>query len=355
MAHSVSFFAASFLLLASIYTLKGDISLSWSGFVLGTAVGLCGLLRWTSGLQAIVPLGIFSVFLVESWKQKDRQRIKAILLQIAVFPGAGILTFSPQMILWYGLHHRLLIYPFVTDGFSFQQSLTNFINLFIHTNRGLLFWSPYMLIGLVGIFWIKETRLKTILAVYVFVFLVLLGTWSNWYGGGGFGPRFFIEALPIAAIGFVSMFQGKMQNRYWAAGLIIFFFLLVLHQTLLLFTVEQAATLAWIPLNDYFLGKPLGIAYQWNGLVSLLKNPSLLLTPRPFVLPDRQTLLVSLFNGALSLRNVFLPLIAILIIPVGVLLSWITIKNRNHTWIKLTAVILLIWMIVWDFILLSVS
>lgn len=354
MAHSVSFFAAAFLLLSSIKVLNGEIPLKWTGVILGVAVGLCGLVRWTSGLQAIIPLGVFSAFLIESWRQKDHQKIKAILVQIAVFMGIVIVTFSPQMILWYRLHHRLLIYPFVTDGFSLNKLFTNFFNLFIHTNRGLLFWSPYLLIGLIGVFWIKDTRLKAILAIYLLGFSLLLGSWSNWYGGGGFGPRFFIETLPLAAIGFVAIFQGKMQKRYWEISLAIFFILFILHQTILLFTVEQAASLAWISLDDYFLGKPLGIAFQWNGLLNILRDPAILLTPRPFVLPDRQTLLVTLISGTTSLRTTFLPLVAIVIIPAGILISWLVVKNQNQSWIKLTAVILLVWLIIWDIILLSV-
>ena len=355
MAHSVSFFAAAFLLLASVKALNCEIPLKWTGLILGVAVGLCGLLRWTSGLLAIVPLGVFVTFLIESWRLKDKLKIKSIFFQIAVFIGVVIVTFSPQMILWYRLHHRLLIYPFVTDGFSISKAFTNVINLFIHTNRGLLFWSPYLLIGLIGIFWIKDTRLRAILAIYLVGFSLLLGSWSNWYGGGGFGPRFFIETLPIAAIGFVAMFQGKMQKWSWQISLVILFILLIVHQTILLFTVEQAATLAWISLNDYFTGKPIGIAFQWNGLVNILRDPAILLTPRPFVISDRQTLLVTLVSGASSMRTIFLPLVAVLIIPAGILISWLVIKSQNQGWIKLTAVTFLAWMIIWDLVLLTVS
>ena len=74
-------------------------------------------------------------------------------------------------------------------------------------------------------------------------------------------------------------------------------------------------------LDDYIIGKPLGIAFQWNGLINVIRNQAILFTPRPFVLPERQTLLVTLISGATSLRSVFLPLEAILIIPAGFLIS----------------------------------
>jgi hypothetical protein len=354
MAHSTSFFSSAFLLLASILALKGELPLKWTGFVLGVAVGLSGLLRWTNALQAIIPMGVFVILAIDSWKLKDQQQMRAILLQVAVFFGAALLTFTPQMILWYRLHHRFLIYPFVTDGFSLNESLTNIISLFIHTNRGLLFWSPYLLIGLIGIFWLEDHRLRALLAVYLLVFIVLLGSWSNWYGGGGYGPRFFIEALPIAAIGFVALFQRYRKKRYWGVGVSILFILLIIHQIGLLLTVEHAATLAWIPLGDYFTGKPLGISIFWEGLGQIIQNPAILLLPRPYVLPERQTLLVTLVNGTTSLRSLMLPVTALLIVPAGLLLFWFLVKNQNSRWIGFTALALFLWMIVWDIILLSV-
>ena len=91
--------------------------------------------------------------------------------------------------------------------------------------------------------------------------------------------------------------------------------LLSAHQMLLMQSVEHAAEPGWVNLQRYLRGKPLGVHWQMNAALHLLQDPMSLLSPRPYVAQERQTVLVNLLAGVRSLQSYLIPGVAVLLTP----------------------------------------
>jgi hypothetical protein len=72
--------------------------------------------------------------------------------------------------------------------------------LLVSPARGLLVYSPFVLLGFLAV-WRKDSlrRLRLTLAAILLVQLLVYGSFVCWYGGYGFGPRFLLEAMPACA------------------------------------------------------------------------------------------------------------------------------------------------------------
>lgn len=76
--------------------------------------------------------------------------------------------------------------------------------------RGLLFFSPAVLVGLAGfpLVWRAHRRLALTSALIVLGHLVLYGAWYGWDGGHAWGPRFLVPALPFLVLGAGPLLDG---------------------------------------------------------------------------------------------------------------------------------------------------
>jgi len=149
---------------------------------------------------------------------------------------------------------------------------------------------------MVGIFFIPNLRLRLIALFVTISQIVLIGYRVDWYSGGSFGARYFIELLPFFALGITALLNRLPHSAGWSGALYLGGAALVLHQFVLMFAVEHL-TEGWFDVAAYFQGQPLGIAWQLDAVLSLLNNPSLWFAPRPYVAVDRQTLLVNVLSG----------------------------------------------------------
>ncbi len=343
MAHSLSFLAAASLLLLCVRLERGILPLDKSGIPLGVAVGVSVLLRWSSVLLVVLPAGLLIWYVVEALHQRDIQRVRLVVWQMVLAGCAALIAVSPPLALWYQLHNTWLIFPTVGFTHTFPVHIPN---LFFHTNRGLLFWAPFVLLGFVGIFRLPEVRLRSLVVLYLALLLILLGRWEDWFSGGGYGPRYFIETLPIAAIGFVVLLRDVVTTLARWLLLVVASTLLVLHQAALLLAVEQA----WVGLTDYMQGHPLDIHFQGAALLRLLSSPAWLIAPRPYVADERQAVLASLLSGHTASVGI-VPAGGILVLLVGLVLVsllwyWLARVSRPRS-LMYGSVILLMYLFGW--------
>jgi hypothetical protein len=293
MAHSVSFLAAASLLLLCVLLERGTLPLEQSGILLGVAVGVNALVRWSSVLMLVLPAGLLIWYGIDALRQHNMRRAQTVLAQMLLASLAGFIVISPQLVMWHQLYDTWLLMP--TSGFRHTLPV-NMPHVLFHTNRGLLFWAPFVLLGLGGIFRLPMMRLRILTMLYLGLLLVMLGRWDDWFSGGGYGPRYFIETLPLAALGFVVLLRDVVTTSMRWLALMLVAALLVLHQAALVLSVEQT----WVGLSNYFAGQPLGVQFQGEALTRLLTSPAWLLTPRPHVGDERQAVLVSLLSGSLD-------------------------------------------------------
>jgi hypothetical protein len=212
-------------------------------------------MRWTSVLLALVPLTLWLAFLIDAYRRSERAALRHALAQFVIACVAAGVTVLPQLALWYRLHDRWLVFP--SQGFSSASLVANIANVVFSTNRGLLVWSPAALLGVLGLALIRPLALRLAALIYIGAQLGVLGLWHDWFGGGGFGPRYFIEALPIAAVGLVALIgRIKTPLAIWLAGALAA--ALTFHQLTLMTLVDHG----WLPMQDYYKGLPLGLRGQ---------------------------------------------------------------------------------------------
>jgi hypothetical protein len=328
MAHSTGLSAAAAIVLIYL-RLSAQATLNrWSGLLFGVVAVLCFLTRWNGLLMVTVPALYFAEHLRSALRRRASHDAWLVLRQVGVMLGVGLLTLTPQLALFYRLHGNFLIMPQGSDAFVDGLLPLNLPAIFFHTNRGLIFWCPFVLVGMAGLLWIPDRRLRFLAIFITLCQVVLIGYRVDWYSGGGFGARYFIELLPFLAIGIVALLGRLPRGRGLLAAASVCAIALVLHQFVLMHAVEHGSD-GWLNTVNYSRGRPLGVRWQLDALLRLLGDPLLWLTPRPYVATDRQTILVNVLAGVRDPRAYMVTGIALALAPV-VALVVVALRRRGR-------------------------
>lgn len=322
MAHSVSFFLCALLLYVLLLLDKKVLPISLSGFLLGTIIGLAVLVRWLNVFLIPLPVALFVNLSVNHVQFKNWKSLRMLVLQGVVGSISAILVLLPQFAVWQIIYEKWLVMPRTTNEFTNSFFPIHFFDIFIHTNRGLIFWLPFALVSFFGLVWLHPRWLKIGCVLCVIVFLFIVGKWNDWHGGGGFGARFFIELLPILAIGMVHVsaqiinaFRTPLTGKIFVFALVC---LMCFQQFALMIMVEQVSS--GLDLAAYLSGQPLDVAIFKNSVIDLLREPSLIYAIRPNVEDDRQSILVGVLHNMGDFRVNTIELIGIPIIFFGFVL-----------------------------------
>ncbi len=307
MAHAISFCVVA-ILVFTYFQLRHSVHLHpYSGLLFGLLIGLCFLMRWNGLLMAIIPISYFLEQFWRVWKQRSWLQGAKLAIQIIIFQAALLLTISPQLVLWEKLYGTWLRIPQGQSTFVDSFLPVNIGKVLFSTNRGFLFWAPFTLIGISGLFWIRDQVVRWTLLLTVAVHLILVGYRRDWFGGGGFGCRYVIELLPLLVVGFAELMRRWPR---WSISLLAV--ASVAHQMALMFAVEHGVS-GWVDLAVLGKGQPIGVIWQWQVFAHLALHPLDWFLPRPFVGMDRQTLITCVLHG-LSASPIII--LAIIITPV---------------------------------------
>jgi hypothetical protein len=96
-------------------------------------------------------------------------------------------------------------FPQITAGNAFGFHLPNLEaakRLLWGEYRGLLFWSPVLLMALPGIFmlWRRHLAMAAVVVSVVAMLLLQVSSFSGWTGGNAVGPRYLAPALPFIGL-----------------------------------------------------------------------------------------------------------------------------------------------------------
>ena len=326
MAHSTGFLVAAMLFLYYLLLMGERTSRKWSGLGFGVLLGLNFLMRWSGILFVIFPMTYFAREIIRAFRAKDSPEVRRLVVQIVLAGVSFGLTISPQLALWQRLYANFLVMPQGTNTFVASILPLNIFKVFFDTNRGILFWCPFVLIGMLGIFRIPNREIRISTAICVFSQVVLIGYRNDWYSGGGFGARYFIELLPLLAVGFVCLVEGFSLKPVGQKLLAVLALVLIAHQAVLVYAVEQAIN-GWLDFRNYLDGAPLGLSWQVESFIRLVKNPGLWLAPQPYVDQRRQAILVNLAGGVRDYFTYLIPATAALLTPLA---AWAGMWIRKH-------------------------
>lgn len=279
MAHSTSFFAASTLVYVCVLIDRAMIDRRAAGAWIGLLVGLNMLVRWTSVLLTIIPPGLVTAHMFAAVRTRNRQELRMWIVQSIIAVSVAFIMALPQLALWHTIYGRWVVFP--SQGFSTATFVDHVTNLLISANRGLIFWSPFIIGGMIGTVLIAPRWLRHAAITYLIAHIVVLGLWRDWYGGGGFGPRYFIETLPVITIGWMALLQ-RVARKIGLRPILAVGTLFVFHQLVLVIMVEQG----WMPMQQYYSGQPIDLLLQLAAMQRVLREPGFLLLPRALTPPD---------------------------------------------------------------------
>jgi hypothetical protein len=228
MSHVYSFSLISvFLFLTDRWFEKITISKT---LVLGLLTGLIVLVR---------PTNILVLLLFIFWNIKNSAEMKVrfqlflkywklIVLMIAAF----ILVWIPQMLYWKMQTGHFFYYSYPDDqGFFFENP--QIIGTLFSWRKGWLLYTPVMIFALIGIWFLWKNYRGFFLPVTIFtVFAVYVtSSWWDWWYGGSFGLRAYIDFYGIFAIPMAAFLSWILRQRKFARILLLFIFMLVALQS----------------------------------------------------------------------------------------------------------------------------
>lgn len=237
--------------------------------------GLVTLIRPTDIIVVLFPL-LYGVYNFTSIKEKvlliAKQRWSLALACLLFF-----LPIIPQMIYWKVFAGSFLFFSYGSkESFFFNDP--QIFNVLLSFRKGWLIYTPVgglMLLGIIRL-WTNQKKLFLPIFLIFGLCLYIVSCWWDWWFGGSFGHRAFIQyyaflAFPLA--GFISWAAQKWWKFIPAAMLGLAFIMLNIFQT----AQFRHSILHWEAMSKeayyYVWGKKGMNAEEYKKATSLLKRP----------------------------------------------------------------------------------
>lgn len=166
-------------------------------FILAALSGMIVLIRPVNGIVLfILPfLAQGKIQFKEGFKFVFNNKI---ILVLALLMG---LFFPFVQLLIYKLSTgSYFVYSYTGEGFNFLNP--HMIDILFSYKKGLFVYTPLLLISLLGGYFIWKKNKFEFFSLFFFLILLtfVLSSWSNWWYGGSFSSRVYLEYLPLFAI-----------------------------------------------------------------------------------------------------------------------------------------------------------
>ncbi|MFA6005635.1 MAG: hypothetical protein WC775_04090 [Patescibacteria group bacterium] len=193
----------------------------------GLLVGLSAIIRITGILIAVLPLYTFLRQVAAPEKHTRRHVALFFLYILGIF-----ISLTPQLIVQQVIYGSVFSQPYARFYVT-QQGVSAWWlpQALFSAERGLFVWNPVYLIALWGLIrWSKTNVWGRLSLTYLLLLLVAVGFWGGVLSAG-FGNRFFIEALPIFALGLAhTISRISTKNLYLLYGSLFIWNMLLIIQ-----------------------------------------------------------------------------------------------------------------------------
>ncbi len=166
----------------------------------GLLVGIISLVRPTN----VVVVILFILWKVTTWQElKNRvlfflNRWYLIVLMLLVF----FIVWSPQFIYWKYVTGSYFFYSYPKgQGFFFLNP--QLFNTLFSWRKGLFIYTPVMIFAIIGIGMLYRVKKNLFFPVLVYSLITwyIISSWWDWWYGGSFGLRAFIDSYGVFSIG----------------------------------------------------------------------------------------------------------------------------------------------------------
>ncbi len=206
-SHAFSFFllAALIELVHRWYEWPKSLKLTLG---LGVIMGLILLVRQSNAVfLLLVPLFAISKFADVPARASFLWRRR---LQISVMAGSVAIVLAPQLLIWHEATGRWFVNSYAGSGGFFEFTRPQILKtLFSFDPHGLFPWAPVLLLASVGLclMWRYARALAVPFALVLVLNAYMISSWSNWYYGGGYGQRAFVDSLPMMAFPLAAVYS----------------------------------------------------------------------------------------------------------------------------------------------------
>jgi len=144
---------------------------------------------------------------------------------------ASILTFgavvSVQSVIYWISTGSGWIYTYAEEGFNFLEP--HMIDMLISYKKGLFLYTPMFFLAVLSAIWVwKKSTFRLLSYVSFFVALTfVLSSWWNWWYGGSFSSRVFVEFIPVLFIPLAVLLNRIGQMERYVAVSVLFLVVLV--------------------------------------------------------------------------------------------------------------------------------
>lgn len=222
MSHVFSFaFISWFIYIGKSYFIQPD---RWKVLGLAALIGIIVLIR---------PLNILVIFLLPflagsfaSLKDGFFYLVKknTLLFVLGLFVASGILGI--QFLIYYFQTGHFWVYSYSNEGFNFLNP--HMIDILFSYKKGLFLYTPITFVALFGGYFLYKKNRFEFFNLFGFLILLtyFLSSWWNWWYGGSFSSRVYVEFLPIFAI-LLSFILNELNNTKWKRLFIVLLFAFV--------------------------------------------------------------------------------------------------------------------------------
>lgn len=231
LTHSYLFMLFSIIIWLTLKWHKNPKPKTLAGIAL--AAGLVTLIRPTDILIILFPI-LYGVYNLESLKNKLKilgENKFSLLFACLLF----FVPLLPQMIYWKVFAGSFLFFSYGSEeGFFFNDP--QIINVLFSFRKGWLIYTPmaiFMVLGMVGL-WRNYKKLALPISLLFALCLYIVSCWWDWWFGGSFGHRAFIQYYALLAFP-LAVFVHWACKKWWKfipfATVVLFLISLNIFQT----------------------------------------------------------------------------------------------------------------------------
>jgi tetratricopeptide (TPR) repeat protein len=217
MSHTIEFFLSATFILIWLNNRHSSNALKHSA--LGIILGILCMARVIN--VALGFLYVIDQICIAGWLWKtDRVSKKTLLIRLSYFSISWLFAFSPQLLTWYkidgvplpALHAKIAQNE--SSAFSIGKIWIQTKNFFWGERWGIIFSSPIILIGTIGLIFGKQfsklrfASIATVLAYFTIVILLFRYLDAYEY-------RYLSPALPLVSLGLAAILAHLLKNHYW--------------------------------------------------------------------------------------------------------------------------------------------
>jgi hypothetical protein len=192
-SHAGSFFLAAAVLAVWWPGRRGLDPLR--GAWLGLLIGLAATVRWQNGVLLLLPCAA----LLPRLRSATRPTLGRGLLVLATF----VLGVLPQLLVWKAIFGSYLLGdpPHGRDFLRFSHPYV--LETLFSSRHGLLFWTPVLWAGYLGVLalWRRDRGVAVAVLPPLLLMSYVNVCSGDWWAGGSFSNRRFDSVLPILALG----------------------------------------------------------------------------------------------------------------------------------------------------------